>query len=155
MSPRPEKPYFFFCCFFCFSFVCLSFSFSFIFALFFCLFAFLFLGDFIQGEVGPPLPREGEPRTPVLTAEGLTIQAEDFRFEGEVFDDEMKGAEAYYVARAGEAGGRVHVDLRVVDEFNLRGGVILTPLGKFNLVHDSPVNDLTDRCPNTAPGQAV
>ena len=70
---------------------------------------------FIQGEVGPPLPREGELPIPTLTAEGLTIQAEDFRFEGEVYDDEMKGAEAYYVARAGDGGGRVHIDLRVVD----------------------------------------
>jgi len=37
------------------------------------------------------------------------------------------------------------IDLRVDELFNLRAGVILTPLGKFNLIHDSPVNELTDR----------
>ena len=38
-----------------------------------------------------------------------------------------------------------HVDVLLTDEVNLRGGVILDPLGKFNLIHDSPINDLTDR----------
>ena len=37
------------------------------------------------------------------------------------------------------------IDLLLADPFNFRGGVILSPLGKFNLVHDSPVNELTDR----------
>jgi len=37
------------------------------------------------------------------------------------------------------------VDLLMSDFFNFRAGVILTPLGKFNLVHDSPINELTDR----------
>ncbi len=37
------------------------------------------------------------------------------------------------------------VDLLMGDAFNFRTGVILSPLGKFNLVHDSPVNELTDR----------
>jgi hypothetical protein len=37
------------------------------------------------------------------------------------------------------------VDLLFSDSFNFRGGVVLSPLGKFNLVHDSPVNELTDR----------
>jgi hypothetical protein len=37
------------------------------------------------------------------------------------------------------------VDLLISDAFNFRTGVILSPLGKFNLVHDSPVNELTDR----------
>ncbi len=31
------------------------------------------------------------------------------------------------------------------DALNIRGGVLLTPLGKFNLIHDSPLNDLTNR----------
>jgi hypothetical protein len=38
-----------------------------------------------------------------------------------------------------------YVDLLLSEEINLRGGVILDPLGKFNLIHDSPINDLTDR----------
>ncbi|MBL8840589.1 MAG: hypothetical protein JNL90_03560 [Planctomycetes bacterium] len=37
------------------------------------------------------------------------------------------------------------IDLCFADPFNFRAGVILSPLGKFNLVHDSPVNELTDR----------
>lgn len=37
------------------------------------------------------------------------------------------------------------VDLLIAEAFNFRAGVILSPLGKFNLVHDSPVNELTDR----------
>lgn len=34
------------------------------------------------------------------------------------------------------------IDYRFSDWFNLRSGVILVPMGRFNLVHDSPLNDL-------------
>ncbi len=34
------------------------------------------------------------------------------------------------------------MDYRFTDWMNLRGGIILIPLGRFNLVHDSPLNDL-------------
>lgn len=37
------------------------------------------------------------------------------------------------------------VDYLVHERVNLRGGIILLPIGKFNLLHDSPLNDLTDR----------
>lgn len=37
------------------------------------------------------------------------------------------------------------VDFLIRDEINLRGGMILSPLGKYNLVHDSPLQDLIDR----------
>ena len=70
---------------------------------------------FINGEKGPPLPTEGERRVPVLTAEGLTLQAEEFRFEGDVLDVERKGAQEFYVAQPGGEGGRVWTELRVVD----------------------------------------
>ena len=33
----------------------------------------------------------------------------------------------------------------LTDWINWRGGLILTPLGKLNLIHDSPLLDLTDR----------
>ncbi|MBS1259104.1 MAG: hypothetical protein MAG551_02170 [Candidatus Scalindua arabica] len=33
----------------------------------------------------------------------------------------------------------------MTDWLNYRGGIILSPLGKLNLVHDSPLQDLTDR----------
>ncbi len=49
-----------------------------------------------------------------------------------------------------EGAGEVNVefatlDYRLGEGLNLRAGVILSPLGRFNLVHDSPINDLTDR----------
>ena len=34
------------------------------------------------------------------------------------------------------------MDFRFNDAFNLRGGIILVPMGRFNLIHDSPLNDL-------------
>lgn len=37
------------------------------------------------------------------------------------------------------------MDFLVNDWINWRGGYLLTPLGKFNLVHDSPLQDFTDR----------
>ena len=36
-------------------------------------------------------------------------------------------------------------DLNLTRAVNFRAGALLVPLGKFNLTHDSPVNDLTDR----------
>lgn len=37
------------------------------------------------------------------------------------------------------------IDLRIHPAFAIRGGMILSPLGKFNLSHDSPLNEFTDR----------
>jgi len=37
------------------------------------------------------------------------------------------------------------MDFRLSGALNYRGGVILSPLGLFNLRHDSPLNDLTER----------
>jgi hypothetical protein len=37
------------------------------------------------------------------------------------------------------------IDVRVHPAFTLRGGMLLSPLGKFNLSHDSPLNEFTDR----------
>jgi hypothetical protein len=37
------------------------------------------------------------------------------------------------------------IDYLVKEPVNLRAGIILLPVGKFNLLHDSPLNDLTDR----------
>ena len=49
-----------------------------------------------------------------------------------------------------EGAGEIKVEFATLDyaiheRFNVRGGLLLSPLGRFNLVHDSPVNDLTDR----------
>ena len=37
------------------------------------------------------------------------------------------------------------IDYMVAEPVNLRAGLLLMPVGKFNLLHDSPLNDLTDR----------
>lgn len=37
------------------------------------------------------------------------------------------------------------IDVIVHPVFTLRGGMLLSPLGRFNLAHDSPLNDFTDR----------
>jgi hypothetical protein len=50
-----------------------------------------------------------------------------------------------------EEGGReikleyAAIDVRVHPSLTLRGGMLLSPLGKFNLSHDSPLNEFTDR----------
>jgi hypothetical protein len=37
------------------------------------------------------------------------------------------------------------IDLRLNPALSLRGGMVLSPLGRFNLSHDSPLNEFTDR----------
>jgi len=50
-----------------------------------------------------------------------------------------------------EEGGReikleyAAIDVRVHPSLTIRGGMLLSPLGKFNLSHDSPLNEFTDR----------
>lgn len=50
-----------------------------------------------------------------------------------------------------EEGGReialeyAAIDVRVHPAFTLRGGMLLSPVGRFNLSHDSPLNEFTDR----------
>jgi hypothetical protein len=50
-----------------------------------------------------------------------------------------------------EEGGRevrleyAAIDLAVHPSLTLRGGMLLSPLGRFNLAHDSPLNEFTDR----------
>jgi hypothetical protein len=52
--------------------------------------------------------------------------------------------------QAGSGGIEVSLEFATIDyliseKLNFRGGVILLPVGKFNLLHDSPLNDLSDR----------
>lgn len=48
-------------------------------------------------------------------------------------------------------GGDAKLEFAVLDydllgeALGFRGGIVLIPLGKFNLMHDSPINDLNDR----------
>ncbi len=49
-----------------------------------------------------------------------------------------------------EGGEEIKSELAILDfeihpSVTFRGGIILSPLGRFNLAHDSPANDLTDR----------
>lgn len=49
-----------------------------------------------------------------------------------------------------EHGGELGVEFAAIDYWmkdwiNFRAGILLLPLGKFNLVHDAPLQDLTDR----------
>src|SRR5438093_597369 len=37
------------------------------------------------------------------------------------------------------------IDYLIAEPLNFRAGIILLPVGKFNLLHDSPLNDLSDR----------
>ena len=37
------------------------------------------------------------------------------------------------------------IDLEIHDALTFRGGIILSPLGRFNVAHDSPANELNDR----------
>jgi hypothetical protein len=51
---------------------------------------------------------------------------------------------------AAEGAGEINVEFATLDyrfweALNLRAGVILAPIGRFNLTHDDPVNELTDR----------
>ena len=37
------------------------------------------------------------------------------------------------------------IDYLINDKINLRAGIVLLPIGKFNLLHDAPLQDLTER----------
>jgi hypothetical protein len=37
------------------------------------------------------------------------------------------------------------LDYLITEAINIRAGILLMPVGKFNLLHDSPLNDLVDR----------
>jgi hypothetical protein len=68
--------------------------------------------------------------------------------------DRVKFATEIEIERGGtnspQGDGSIQVEFAqldyLVDErINLRGGILLMPVGKFNLLHDSPLNDLVDR----------
>lgn len=54
------------------------------------------------------------------------------------------------VKGSGDSDGEIKLEFATLDiafaeSFSYRGGVILSPLGKFNLIHDSPLNDFANR----------
>ncbi|HEX7050485.1 MAG TPA: hypothetical protein VF188_09815 [Longimicrobiales bacterium] len=64
----------------------------------------------------------------------------------EITDRVHFGAEIEFEEGGEEVGVEfAAMDVALKDWLNVRGGLVLSPLGKFNLIHDSPVNDLTAR----------
>ena len=63
--------------------------------------------------------------------------AAEMEFENGGISEETKGGEAKLEFAT--------VDFLITEGVNWRGGFVLSPLGKFNLVHDAPLQDLTDR----------
>lgn len=68
--------------------------------------------------------------------------------------DRVKFATEIEIERGGtnspQGDGSIQVEFAQMDYLvnegiNLRGGILLMPVGKFNLLHDSPLNDLVDR----------
>ncbi|MEK6785365.1 MAG: hypothetical protein AABY61_07780 [Nitrospirota bacterium] len=68
--------------------------------------------------------------------------------------DRVKFATEIEIERGGtnspQGDGSIQVEFAQLDylideRINLRGGILLMPVGKFNLLHDSPLNDLVDR----------
>ncbi|MFQ5993406.1 MAG: hypothetical protein ACE5NA_13305, partial [Nitrospiraceae bacterium] len=67
--------------------------------------------------------------------------------------DRVKFATEIEIEHGGEdSGGDTDIkvefavaDYLIVEPVNLRGGILLLPLGKFNLLHDAPLRDLTER----------
>jgi hypothetical protein len=63
-----------------------------------------------------------------------------------VSDRVMIGAEIEFEEMAEEIKlESATIDFTLHESLNFRGGVILSPLGKFNLAHDAPFNDLVER----------
>jgi hypothetical protein len=66
------------------------------------------------------------------------------------FSTEIEYEHGGFVSGGDETDGEIKIEYAVLDfsvaeALNFRGGIILSPLGMFNLLHDSPLNDLTER----------
>jgi hypothetical protein len=67
-----------------------------------------------------------------------------------LFSTEIEYEHGGFVSGEDETDGEIKIEYAVLDfsiteALNFRGGIILSPLGTFNLLHDSPPNDLTER----------
>ena len=80
---------------------------------------------------------------------------EEFGFEARRFNiftstrvsDFVRMAAELEIEEAGEEVKLEYaaIDIRIHPALTLRGGMLLSPLGRFNLSHDSPLNEFTDR----------
>ncbi|HEX9562684.1 MAG TPA: hypothetical protein VF981_01885 [Gemmatimonadaceae bacterium] len=85
-------------------------------------------------------------------ADGLTEEA---GFEAKRFNIFTSTRVSDFVRMAAEVEFEEHgreirleyaaIDVRIHPALALRGGMLLSPLGRFNLSHDSPLNEFTDR----------
>ncbi|MDJ0973354.1 MAG: hypothetical protein QNJ98_02695 [Planctomycetota bacterium] len=69
---------------------------------------------FINGETGKPLPTGAPPPVPLLTTEGLTLQAEQFAIDAELAEVEQVGAQGTCVT-AESGDGDMYIDIDVQD----------------------------------------
>ncbi len=84
-------------------------------------------------------------------AQGLRF-ATEIEFEhGGVNDEGEVEVDIATGKGSAELSGESKIEFAVLDyeilgeKLAFRGGMVLVPLGKFNLIHDSPINDLNDR----------
>ena len=81
-------------------------------------------------------------------AEEITFVAKRFNlFTYTPVSDRLRVASEIEIEEGGE---EIKLEIAALDfeihpALTFRGGVILSPVGRFNLAHDSPANDLTDR----------
>jgi phosphate-selective porin len=73
---------------------------------------------------------------------------------GAELNDRLRFYSEYEIEHGGPnaqgGGGQAKVeqawlDYKIIEQFNVRGGALLVPFGRYNLYHDSDLQDLTDR----------
>jgi hypothetical protein len=80
--------------------------------------------------------------------EEVTFQLKRFNlFTYSVISDRVRVSSEIEIEEGGEEIKVEYglIDFEVREELTFRAGIILSPLGKFNLSHDAPQNELTDR----------
>ena len=80
--------------------------------------------------------------------DGVGFEAKRFNiFTSTRVSDFVRMAAELEIEEAGEEVKLEYaaIDLRIHSALTIRGGMLLSPLGRFNLSHDSPLNEFTDR----------
>ena len=84
-------------------------------------------------------------------APGLRFATEIEYEHGGVSDQAEVSVSTATGSGSGDLSGESKIEFAVLDyelwgeALGFRGGIVLVPIGKFNLAHDSPINDLNDR----------
>lgn len=79
--------------------------------------------EFLTGVRGPPLPSGARPAPRALTAQGLALEAEDLRAEGDLARVDLKEARGYLAVTAGSEGGELDAQVDVEDAGTYRVAV--------------------------------